>query len=328
MGRRYPLLSYLILLVAFFFPNRLLFADNLSCLICHESLKGTYVTAKGVESRLHVNGEKFAASVHGDLECTNCHLGYEDNPHSSVEENVDPELLGIAKAIAKKSPVDPVAQAACAQCHPDVYEDVKQSVHGANIFDKKEVDGALCLDCHGSPHEIMHVAGAGHDASASPVAYGRVVETCGQCHEKKSVSLKYGFSTKIIERYNESFHGKKYHLGGSNLPVCTTCHGAHNIRAQNDPEAMVYGVNKIELCGQCHAGANAKFVAAITHKPIGKDNPIPYYAEKGLILLTFLVISGCAIHIVLDIFALVRQTAQVRKRRRNEVARNESSVAG
>jgi hypothetical protein len=322
------LYSYLILFVALFFPNALLFADNLSCLICHESLKGTYVTGKGVESSLHVNGDKFASSVHGDLECTHCHLRYEDNPHSSPEEIADPELNHIAEAIAKKSPIDPVAQAACSQCHPDIYEEVKQSVHGANIFEKKEVDGALCLDCHGSPHEIVHAAGAGHDLEASPVAYGRIVETCGRCHEKKSVSLKYGFSTKIIERYDESFHGKKYHLGGSNLPVCTTCHGAHNIRAQNDPAAMVYGASKIELCGQCHAGANAKFVAAITHKPIGKDNPIPYYAEKGLILLTFLVISGCAIHIVLDIFSLIRQAAQVRRRRRNEVARNESSVAG
>ncbi len=328
MGGRYPLLPCLILLVTLFFPNRLLLADNLSCLICHESLKGTYVTAKGVESRLHVNGEKFAASVHGDLECTNCHLGYEDDPHAALQESTDPELSSIAKAIAKKSPLDPVAQAACSQCHPDIYEEVRASVHGVNIFEKKELDGALCLDCHGSPHEIMHAADDGHGLSASPVSYGRIVETCGYCHEKKSVSLKYGFSTKIIERYDESFHGKKYHLGGNNLPVCTTCHGAHNIRAQNDPEAMVFGSNKIELCGQCHEGANEKFVAAITHKPIGRDNPIPYYAEKGLIVLTFLVISGCAIHIVLDIYSLIRQTAQVRRRRRNGVARNESSVAG
>jgi cytochrome c553 len=148
----------------------------------------------------------------------------------------------------------------------------------------------------------------------SKVAYEEIVTTCGRCHEEKSVSLKYGFSTQIIKRYNESFHGKKYHLGGKNLPVCTTCHGSHDIRSQKDPEAPVYGENKIALCGQCHKGANEKFVAAITHKPIGKNNPIPYYTEKGLIILTICVISGCALHILIQIYASIRGALRARRR--------------
>ena len=297
-------------------------ADNLSCLICHGELKGTYVTQEGVTTGLHVDGEKYSASVHGDLECTFCHLNYQDNPHAETDGEVDEPIAQIARAISHKSPVDPVAQAACTQCHEEIYLEVRESVHGKNIFEKGESDAALCVDCHGSPHEIVplsqgvvsgHSGGHGADGG-STVAYDRIVNTCGKCHEKKSVSLKYGFSTKIIERYNESFHGKKYHLGGKNLPVCTTCHGAHDIRSHKDPAAMLYGENKITLCGECHAGANAKFVAAITHKPLGKDNPIPFYAEKALILLTFTVISGCALHILLDIFALIRATVTTRRR--------------
>jgi len=296
--------------IAWFTPTAQ--ADNLSCLICHNALEGTFTAQDGKPAHLHVDGEKYAASVHGDLECTTCHMTFVDNPHGTPDEEVDESIVKLSIAVARKSPRDPIALAACVQCHDDVYEEVRESVHGANIFQKGENDGPLCLDCHGSPHEITPAEGAG---STSPVAYGHVVATCGRCHEQKSISLKYGFSTDIISRYDESFHGKKYLLGGTQSPVCTTCHGAHLVRSQHDPQALVHGANRLKLCGQCHPGANEKFVAAITHKPVGKDNPIPYYAEKGLIILTFMVISACALHVLLDIYALIRTTLLVRKYR-------------
>jgi hypothetical protein len=318
-----PLIGFCCLL----FPLGDVSADNLSCLICHGALRGTYTIREGLRTTLHVDGKKFAASVHGDLECTVCHLNYQDNPHKNREEGVPEEILQTAQEIKQKSPVAPVALAACTQCHEEIYEAVKNSVHGRNIFVEKETDGAFCLDCHGDPHEIVS-AGAKTAAAlgmTSQVSYENIVSTCGRCHEKKSVSIKYGLSTKILDSYNESFHGKKYHLGGKNLPVCTTCHGAHAIRSHKDPKAMVYGANKIKLCAQCHPGANAKFVAAITHKPIGKDNPIPYYAEKGLIVLTFCVITGCALHIILEALSSILGALRIRRRSRDEVRTTKSN---
>lgn len=312
----------------FFAPQ--VFADNLSCLICHGALKGSYMTRSGLPASLHVDGKEFAASVHGDLECTFCHLNYVDNPHRDPEEGIPQEIEETARAIAGKSPMDSVALAACTQCHKEIFEEVKKSVHGANIFVKKENDGAFCLDCHGDAHKIVPVKEipGGGEKQVSPVSYERIVATCGHCHEKKSVSLKYGLSTKIMDRYDESFHGKKYHLGGKNLPVCTTCHGSHAIRSHKDPKAMVFGMNKIKLCGQCHKGANAEFVAAITHKPVGRDNPIPYYAEKGLIVLTFFVITGCALHIILEGFASILWALRTRRRCRDDARKNGSSLTG
>jgi 5-methylcytosine-specific restriction endonuclease McrA len=279
-------------------------------------MEGTFATRSGAHLNLHVDGEQFAASVHGDLDCTTCHLLFVDNPPDPPDADIDEEILTLSKEIARKSPVDPIAQAACIQCHDDVYAKFRASVHGVNIFEKHEVDGPICVDCHGSPHQIAP-RGAPHKAGLPPskVAYENIVATCGRCHEQKRISLKYGFSTEIIARYDESFHGKKYQLGGKNLPVCTTCHGDHDIRSQHDPKARVYGANRIKLCGQCHAGANERFVAAITHKPVGRDNPIPYYAEKGLILLTFSVISACLLHVLLDLYALIRTAVQARRHR-------------
>lgn len=315
MNYKKGFITFLIFICGFFHvPD--LFADNLSYLICHGSLNGNFITQNGGQTNLYVDSEKYTSSVHKDLECTLCHLRYQDNPHRSINETIDPSIQNIAKEIQKKSPIDPVALAACVQCHEEIYQQVRQSVHGKNIFEKKEADGALCLDCHGSPHEIVSIKQASPDSGAQPsrVAYEKIVATCGRCHEEKNISVKYGLSTEIVKRYNESFHGKKYHLGGKNLPVCTTCHGAHDIRSHKDPASPVYGDNKIALCGQCHKGANREFVAAITHKPMGKDNPIPYYSEKGLIVLTFCVIGGCALHVIFQIVASIRDALRRRRR--------------
>ncbi|MGD2062449.1 MAG: hypothetical protein PVF51_02570 [Nitrospirota bacterium] len=292
-------------------------AENRSCLSCHEGMEGTFATRAGAHLNLHVDGEQFAASVHGDLDCTTCHLLFVDEPPDPPDADIDEEILALSKEIARKSTVDPIAQAACIQCHDDVYAAYRASVHGKNLFEKRETDGPICVDCHGSPHRIAPRGETPKPNTGLPlskVAYENIVTTCGRCHEQKRISLKYGFSTQIIARYDESFHGKKYSLGGTTSPVCTTCHGAHEVRSQHDPAARVYGANRIVLCGQCHPGANERFVAAITHKPLGKDNPIPYYAEKGLILLTFSVISACVLHVLLDLYALIRTALYARRR--------------
>ena len=120
------------------------------------------------------------------------------------------------------------------------------------------------------------------------------------------MAKKYNFGTHILERYYESFHGKKYILGHQNAPVCTDCHSYHDVKQWEDPMSPVAWDNRTETCGKCHKGATKKFVTAITHKPIGKDNPIPYYFAKGLTVLlvsVFLFIVG---HVILEAFAEIR----------------------
>ncbi|MBI5875149.1 MAG: hypothetical protein HZB81_04785 [Deltaproteobacteria bacterium] len=276
-------------------------ANSLSCLICHG-------TSEGV---IFIDGERFSKSVHGTLDCTSCHLKYIDTPHKTLEKEIDKSILDISLSIRIKSKADPVALSACNQCHPDVFGKVKGSVHGQNIFKKKKSDGAYCTDCHGSAHYISP-----GKSGQSPVDFGHVMETCGGCHEKESISKDYGFSPKVLERYKESFHGKKYILGHKKVPVCTTCHGSHDVKSSKDPQAMVFGTNRLNLCSSCHPGANNKFTSAITHKPVGRDNPIPYYAEKTLIVLTISVIAGCILHVLLEAYAIIRD--YLREKRREE----------
>lgn len=277
-------------------------AETFTCLACHSAIKGKVRTETGILIDLNVDGEKYSESVHGGFDCVACHKRFGSNPHGSAKISDAPNgIASLASKMSHKAKVDPVALAACSECHSNIYKLWQDSVHGSNILQKKQIDGPSCIDCHGSPHYIRP-----KNTRLSSVNKWNVVKTCGECHDKKDLAERYGFGTHILERYYESFHGKKYIIGHTNAPTCVDCHRYHDVKKWEDPMSPVAWNNRIETCGKCHKGATKKFVAAITHKPIGKDNPIPYYSEKGLIVLllsVFIFITG---HVILEVISEIR----------------------
>lgn len=265
--------------------------DAATCLGCHGSMEGA----------VNVNQEKFSKSVHGGMnDCLMCHLTLKGSQHQGLTGGKsDSAVQSLAAAISPKSKKDPIAQAACVTCHPDIYAAYKASVHGQNVIVKKSSDGPVCTSCHGSPHYIQSKT-----SKESAVNHFNVVQTCGVCHEEKMMSEKYGFSTHVMERYKESFHGRKLKVGHSGAPSCVNCHGSHDIKDVKDPSSPVFSANKIKTCGKCHAGATEKFVAAITHQPL---HPIAHFTELALIVLTMSVFAFICIHVLLDIFADIRE---------------------
>ncbi len=262
--------------------------DSAACLGCHGSMEGS----------VNVNQDKYAKSVHGSFDCVTCHMSLKGAQHQGLSGKADKATLELASAISSKSKIDPIAQAACNQCHADVYQTYRTSVHGQNVIVKKSSDGPVCTSCHGTPHYIQPKS-----SKESMVNHFNVVKTCGTCHEEKHLSEKYGFSPLVMERYLESFHGRKLKVGHSGAPSCADCHGSHDIKSAKDPSSPVAGANKIKTCGKCHPGATEKFVAAITHKPL---HPIAHFAELALIVLTMSVFAFICIHVLLDIFADIR----------------------
>lgn len=297
--RRFLALAFALLL--FLCLSGTAHADTFSCLACHSAMKGAIKTEKGALVEVNIDGTRYANSVHGGLDCVSCHKQFTANPHSPAAGPVPGAIGALASKLNHKAKVDPVALAACSECHPDVYKTWQQSVHGKNIIDKRQTDGPLCADCHGSPHYITPKTTA-----TSPVSHKNIVETCGACHEKETLAKKYHFSTHILDRYYESFHGKKYILGHQNAPTCVSCHNAHEVKQWEDPQSPVAWENRQATCSKCHPGATKKFVTAITHKPTGKDNPIPYYFEKGLIVLLLGVFSFITGHVVLEAYSEIR----------------------
>ncbi len=262
--------------------------DAAACLGCHGSMEGA----------VNVNQEKYSKSVHGSFDCVTCHMTLKGAQHQGLSGKADKATLELATAISSKSKVDPIAQAACAQCHPDIYQSYKASVHGQNVIVKKSSDGPVCTSCHGTPHYIQPKS-----SKESMVNHFNVVKTCGTCHEEKHLAEKYGFSPLVMERYLESFHGRKLKVGHSGAPSCADCHGSHDIKNVKDPSSPVFGANKIKTCGKCHSGATEKFVAAITHQPL---HPIAHFTEIALIILTISVFVFICVHVLLDIIADIR----------------------
>ncbi len=289
-----------LLVLALVLPLAVSAQESANCLACHSSMKGRIKTIGGNLIELNVDSEKFQSSVHGALACTDCHMKFTDNPHSSPGASVPQEILSLSSKIAKKYPVDPVAAAACSKCHGEIYQKVLTSVHGRNIVEKHQTDGALCIDCHGSPHYIVPAKNA-----ESKISRGQQVETCGKCHGNKQIIEKYKLEENVMDSFKESFHGRKLLLGHTKVPVCTSCHNSHDIMSKNDPASPVFGNNRLKTCGKCHKGANEKFIPAITHKLPG---PIPHYTEKALIFLVLGVFTFIISHVLLEAFSDIRDS--------------------
>jgi cytochrome b subunit of formate dehydrogenase len=110
----------------------------------------------------------------------------------------------------------------------------ESSVH-AQALAKGNSAAAGCADCHDS-HAV--------DRGIAPEALvnrTRVVETCGACHEE------------AVRDYRRSVHGVAFQRGNRDTPVCTDCHGEHNILDHTDSRAAVSARNlSAQLCGNCH----------------------------------------------------------------------------
>ena len=109
-----------------------------------------------------------------------------------------------------------------------------ESVHGRAFFEGNP-DAPGCVDCHGS-HEVARAAD-----QYSHVARGEIVANCSQCHEEAA------------EDYLHSIHATTFSKGNLDAPVCTDCHGEHNILAPTDPDSPTSPANMaVQVCGDCH----------------------------------------------------------------------------
>ena len=255
---------------------------NKECLDCH----GDPTAAKDVGGRtvsVHVDPAKFAGSIHASLSCADCHANVKGYPHDPAPAKVDCSSChsesvtawqksrhatarargneagatclschgGNAHTILPSSdPKSPTFHAntpkMCGTCHGQKFVmersglsnvpafSYQNSVHGRAIA-AGSTKAAVCADCHGH-HEVL----GGNDAN-SPIFKFNVPKTCGKCHDQ------------ITQTYMTSVHGKAVSRGNDRSPICTDCHGIHNIKPHIDPQSSVAAQNIARTtCGQCH----------------------------------------------------------------------------
>jgi len=213
------------------------------CLVCHGD-KGLSTERDGKTVSLFVDGDKFKSSIHGTMfTCVDCHTDLKSSPHESQPAKVQ-----------------------CATCHAD-----QQAVYDRSFHAKAIVAGdgkaARCVDCHGSPHELLPASDPN-----SRVSHLNIPKTCGSCHGEKFVMGASGHSTQPFASYEESVHGRAVANGSDKAAVCTDCHGSHEILGAGDPKSSIFKFNVPATCAKCHGAVKEEFVQSIHGQAIARGN--------------------------------------------------------
>ncbi|MBI3670903.1 MAG: hypothetical protein HY237_14125, partial [Acidobacteria bacterium] len=243
---------------------------RVSCASCHAQ-----PPAEVARSAHQPLGAQACASCHGRAHetgraatsatqaCAACHgqivRDYQSGVHASVRRTGDPEGANCLschgpthKILSARAPASPVAKKnlpdTCGACHanPDFLarhnipfahpvEAYRLSVHGRAVAAGNR-SAASCSDCHAN-----HAIFPGRDPR-SKINHWNVMETCGACH------------TAIKNTYQQSVHGAAVARGVPGAPVCTGCHGEHNILAPSEPQSLVNPARVSGVtCGHCHS---------------------------------------------------------------------------
>ncbi len=287
--------------------------ENADCLTCHEDRELTG-ERNGTEIPVFVDQAKFAASVHGDLQCIACHSDLEGTelPHAEDLEPVD-----------------------CTKCHDDVVDDLKEGPHGKWALEERGGDSQGCVTCHGY-HDVL-----GPDDPSSTIAAGNVASLCRKCHEDEVRSVARGIHGKGEERPNascvdchrghsmvrprtedveikvcgachpdevddqrRSVHARAALKGDPLAPSCITCHQHHEVLPKDDPRSPTSTLNVPILCGRCHReGTDVSQQRDIPQAKILENYSMSIHGE-GLFKMGLTVTAVCTSchnsHLILD----------------------------
>ena len=215
---------------------------NDECLACHND-STLSKDEGGKQISLYVNDRHFKASIHSMFNCVDCHADVKSSPHEATP-----------------------AKITCAQCHAEQQAAYDQSFH-AQARNKGAKQAATCVDCHGSPHELLPA----FDPN-SRVNHANIAATCGACHGQKFVMEAVGESTQPFLSYTQSVHGRAVAAGSEKAAVCTDCHGSHQILAASDPKSSIFKFNVPATCAKCHKDVQQTFLQSIHGQAIAKGN--------------------------------------------------------
>jgi cytochrome b subunit of formate dehydrogenase len=169
-----------------------------------------------------------ALAAHAAPDCTSCHdqgQKLAKSAHSALTCDTCHESHDKVPHAAD------IPKPACTTCHADQAGDYANGVHG--VARKSGNEGAPdCGLCHGSAHELL--------PPKSQAFRSAVPDTCGICHGE------------VVEQYRASVHGQALAKGITQAPLCTDCHGEHNIIKHTNASSPVNHANIRDTCGNCH----------------------------------------------------------------------------
>ena len=213
------------------------------CLACHSDAGLTH-EVNGKQVSLHVDPEAFKNSIHGSMfTCVDCHSDVKSAAHETTPKKIS-----------------------CATCHADQQAAYDRS-HHAKAVASGNTNAATCVDCHGSPHELLPASDP-----KSRVSHANIPATCGACHGQKLVMADGGQSAHMVASYGQSVHGHAVANGSDKAAVCTDCHGTHEILDAKDSKSPIFKFNVPQTCGKCHDTIAKEFQWSIHGTALAQGN--------------------------------------------------------
>ena len=284
---------------------------NATCLMCHGVPGFAMKQANGKMRSLSLAPGKFEHSVHGSLNCVDCHTNIRQVPHPPTPIVVDciscHEKRWAAAVKAGKQQQFATLGFVVQQIHRFM-----GSVHAQPSSTDQSRTNATCYDCHdahyvyppGTPVwtrwrlHLPYTCGNCHAAEFAAYAtsiHGRLVlqdhdtkaAICADCHSTHGIRVPTLTSSELLithncgnchreqlQTYLESYHGQVNALGYAYTAKCFDCHGYHRIQLVDDPRSTVFPANRLATCRKCHTDASPGFA---TFEPHGNSHDIEHY---------------------------------------------------
>jgi cytochrome b subunit of formate dehydrogenase len=323
---------------------------NERCLTCHgDQEHRTDVRDDGSPVEIFVNSQQIKDSVHGEQECTSCHVTIDRVPHRQA----------------------PAVIVGCIECHRDTWEAHKDdpddkyarleivnaqidnfmhSVHAQPSELDQSRTNATCYDCHdghnigelGSIQRAEHrlnnpeICGRCHEQALADYRtsdHGKAVmeqgdseaAVCSDCHTTHEIAASKtdkaqwqitencGNCHQEAQRtYFASYHGQVHRLGYTEAAKCHDCHGGHLVKNEDDPTSEIHANNRLENCRACHKNANQNFLSFWPHGDAhDRENYPDLWAFKTFMdILIFSVMGFFWVHVLLWLFREIMDRRQ------------------
>jgi cytochrome b subunit of formate dehydrogenase len=222
---------------------------NAACLSCHDGRKGKLEVpaADGGKRALHaVAPEKFAKSVHSDMECIACHLEIHDSstPHKKTLGENRPDCVQCHQKLGETAIREKAAgERRRFRLVAESIESYRSSYHARPNQDDATKANASCNDCHN-----VHSFNVPPRGSAARTDWHLgIPDLCGKCH------------TDQLKTWGKSAHGREMkQKQNAKSADCADCHSAHKV-VNSSSNAFKLAVTA--GCGNCHEDAYESYRA-------------------------------------------------------------------
>jgi hypothetical protein len=234
------------------------------CELCHGELELLRAQTGSLEAaeRLFATSAQVRGSAHTGMDCAECHSGFGRYPHASRAAtrgcgscHEQAAALWQAGVHADSTSSEPTRCSACHDVHDVMGAEARGTDAGAGRLNahctechesshlpttNPHYQTVLCTSCH-APHDTKHV-----DDPTARVAPANQFGTCRACHGEETAQWPSdAHGSALLEPARRAAGAEVGHPP----PACTSCHGAHDMLEQSDPE---FKQAVLERCSECH----------------------------------------------------------------------------